>query len=85
MDPYKIILHPYVTEKSMDAIEKRNALEFVVNIRANRKQIKEAVERAFDVKVESVNVRITRTGKHAIVRLKPEYKAEEVGMRIGIF
>ncbi|HDD56939.1 MAG TPA: 50S ribosomal protein L23, partial [Thermoplasmatales archaeon] len=75
----------YVTEKSMDAIEKRNALEFVVNIRANKKQIKEAVEKAFDVKVESVNTRVTRTGKHAVVKLKPEYSAEEVGMRIGIF
>ncbi|HEC86426.1 MAG: 50S ribosomal protein L23 [Thermoplasmata archaeon] len=85
MDPYEIIMHPYVTEKSMDAIEKRNALEFVVNIRANKKQIKEAVEKAFDVKVESVNTRVTRTGKHAVVKLKPEYSAEEVGMRIGIF
>ncbi|HEB37070.1 MAG TPA: 50S ribosomal protein L23 [Thermoplasmatales archaeon] len=85
MDPYEIIMHPYVTEKSMDAIEKRNALEFVVNIRANKKQIKEAVEKAFDVKVESVNTRVTRTGKHAVVKLKPEYSAEEIGMRIGIF
>ena len=85
MDPYEIILHPYVTEKSMDSIEKNNALEFVVNIKANKKQIKEAVERAFDIKVKSVNTRIYRTGKHAIVYLTPEYSAEEIGMRIGIF
>jgi len=85
MDPYEIILHPYVTEKTLEAIEKNNTLEFIVNIKANKQQIKEAVEKAFNVKVESVNTKITKRGKHAMVKLKPEYSAEEVGMRIGIF
>ncbi len=85
IDPYEIILHPYVTEKTLEAIEKNNTLEFIVNIKANKHQIKEAVEKAFNVKVESVNTKITKRGKHAIVKLKPEYSAEEVGMRIGIF
>ncbi|HEC95233.1 MAG TPA: 50S ribosomal protein L23 [Thermoplasmatales archaeon] len=85
MDPYEIILHPYVTEKTMDLMEKCNALDFVVNLKANKKQIKEAVEKAFDAKVKSVNIRITRTGKHAVVTFTPEYSAEEIGMRIGIF
>jgi len=85
IDPYEIILHPYVTEKTLRAIEENNTLEFIVNIKANKKQIKEAVEKAFNVKVESVNTKITKRGKHAIVKLKPEYSAEEVGMRIGIF
>ena len=85
MDPYEIILYPYVTEKSMEAIEKKNALEFIVIRRANKKQIKEAVEKAFNVKVKSVNTKITKRGKHAIVTLMPEYSAEEIGMRIGIF
>ena len=85
IDPYEVILHPYVTEKTLEAIEKNNTLEFIVNIKANKQQIKEAVEKAFNVKVESVNTKITRRGKHAMVKLKPEYSAEEVGMRIGIF
>ncbi|HDH45519.1 MAG TPA: 50S ribosomal protein L23 [Thermococcus sp.] len=85
MDPYEIILYPYVTEKTMEAIEKKNALEFIVARKANKKQIKEAVEKAFNVKVKSVNTKITKRGKHAIVTLEPEYSAEEVGMRIGIF
>ena len=85
MDPYEIILHPYVTEKTLEAIENNNTLEFIVNIKANKQQIKEAVEKAFNVKVESVNTKITKRGKHAMVKLKPEYSAEEVGMRIGIF
>ena len=39
----------------------------------------------FDVKVKNVNTRITKNGKHAIVTFMPEFKAEDIGMRIGIF
>ena len=76
MDPYSIVLYPFVTEKSMGHMEKNNALEFVV---------KRAVEKMFSVKVKSVNTRITPNGKHATVVFMPEYKAEDIGMRIGVF
>ncbi|RLF32690.1 MAG: 50S ribosomal protein L23 [Thermoplasmata archaeon] len=85
MDPYDIIYHPYVTEKTMNFMEKNNALEFVVKRDANKKQIKQAIEAMFEVKVKNVRTRITKNGKHAIVRFMPEYKAEDIGMRIGIF
>jgi large subunit ribosomal protein L23 len=85
MDPYKIIFHPYVTEKTMNFMDKNNALEFVVKRNADKKQIKEAVEQLFEVKVKDVNTRITKHGKHAIVVFMPEFKAEDIGMRIGIF
>jgi len=85
MDPYDIIYHPYVTEKTMNVIEKNNALEFVDKRRANKQQIKKAVEKMFDVKVKAVNTRITKIGKQATVTFMPEFKAEDIGMRIGIF
>jgi len=85
MDPYSIIFHPYVTEKTMNFMDKNNALEFVVKRNADKKQIKEAVEQLFEVKVKDVNTRITKHGKHAIVVFMPEFKAEDIGMRIGIF
>jgi large subunit ribosomal protein L23 len=85
MDPYKIIYHPYVTEKTMNFMEKNNALEFVVKRDASKKQIKTAVENMFEVKVKEINTRITKRGKHAIVTFMPEFKAEDIGMRIGIF
>jgi large subunit ribosomal protein L23 len=85
MDPYKIIFHPFVTEKTMNFMEKNNALEFVVKRDANKTVIKRAVEQLFDVKVKEVNTRITKHGKHAIVTFMPEFKAEDIGMRIGIF
>jgi large subunit ribosomal protein L23 len=85
MDPYDIIYHPYVTEKTMNMMEKNNALELVVKRRANKQQIKKAVEKMFEVKVKDVNTRITKKGKHAIVTFMPEFKAEDIGMRIGVF
>ena len=85
MDPYDILYHPYVTEKTMNLMEKKNALEFVVKRRANKKQIKQAIEKMFEVEVKEVNTKITKNGKHAIIIFTPEFKAEDIGMRIGIF
>ena len=85
MDPYDIIYHPYVTEKTMNLMEKNNALEFVVKRTANKQQIIRAIEKMFEVKVKDVNAKITKKGKHAIVMFMPEFKAEDIGMRIGIF
>ena len=85
MDPYDIVFHPYVTEKTMNFMDKNNALEFVVKRNSDKKQIKKAVEKLFEVKVKDVKTRITKNGKHAIVIFMPEFKAEDIGMRIGIF
>ncbi len=85
MDPFDIVLHPYVTEKTMNQMEKNNALEFIVKRNADKAQIKKSVEKMFDVKVKSVNTRIVKNGKHAIVIFMPEFKAEDIGMRIGVF
>jgi large subunit ribosomal protein L23 len=57
----------------------------VVKRTANKVLIKKAVEQMFAVKVKSVNTRITQKGKHATVVFMPEYKAEDLGMRIGVF
>lgn len=85
MDPYDIIYHPFVTEKTMSFMENNNSLEFVVKRNTNKKIIKKAIEQMFDVKVKKINTRITKTGKHAIIVFMPEFKAEDLGMRIGIF
>ena len=88
-----IILHPYVTEKTMNAmsgtpsqdLKDGNKLEFVVRKDATKPDIKKAFEERFEAKVDKINVKLMRDGKHAIIKLKPEYSAEEIGMRIGIF
>jgi large subunit ribosomal protein L23 len=62
-----------------------NKLEFVVRKDATRPEIKKAFEERFEAKVAKVNVRHMKDGKHAIIKLKEGYSAEEIGMRIGIF
>ncbi len=83
--PHTILLHPYVTEKTLNLMETHNSLMFVVKEGATKKDIKEAFEELFEVKVDRVNVKHTRFGKQAIIKLSKEFKADDVGMRIGIF
>ncbi len=83
--PHKIILHPYVSEKTMMEMEDENKLEFIVDMDANKTQIKEAVSELFEAEAEKVNTRIDKNGKRAIVKFTDEYSAEEIGMRIGVF
>ncbi|NLX91403.1 MAG: 50S ribosomal protein L23 [Firmicutes bacterium] len=53
-DPRDIILRPLVTEKTTGLMEK-NKYAFVVDKRANKIEIRKAVEELFGVKVEAVN------------------------------
>ncbi|MBV9454440.1 MAG: 50S ribosomal protein L23 [Rubrobacter sp.] len=55
MDPHQIIIRPVISEKSYNLIETQNQYTFQVDRRANKNQIKHAVEEAFDVKVRKVN------------------------------
>ena len=83
--PDTILLHTYVTEKTLNLMENHNALMFIVKQVATKPEIKKAFEELFEVKVEKVNVKHTRFGKQAIIKLTTDYSAEDVGMRIGIF
>ena len=84
--PYDVIIHPFVTEKTMGSMERDNKLEFIVRRTASKPAVKKAIEELFDAKVASVNIKIGTDGqKHAIVRFHPDTKAEDVGTRIGIF
>ncbi|MCK4370102.1 MAG: 50S ribosomal protein L23 [Promethearchaeota archaeon] len=83
---YKIIKKPLITEKTFDLIEKENKLVFIVNKRANKNQIKRAIEKLHNVKVIKVNTLITSKGeKKAFVKLHPEYSAQDIAIDLGIF
>lgn len=82
---HRIILHAYVTEKAMDEMERMNKLEFVVDHRATRAEIKRAVEQTYQCRVLKVNTKIVRTGKIATVRFHKEFSAEDIGSRAGVF
>ena len=63
---YDVILAPVITEKATIASE-HNKVTFRVASHATKPQIKEAVEKLFDVKVKSVNT-LTRRGKEKMFR-----------------
>ena len=85
VDPYKVILRPLHTEKAIMAIERENTLIFIVDRRATKHDIKAAVEKLFQVKVEKVRTLVTPRGeKKAFVKISPEYNAEEVAAKLGL-
>jgi large subunit ribosomal protein L23 len=85
MDPYEAILYPLMTEAASVMIEKENKLVFVVSLKANKADVRKAVEELYEVKVEGVNVQITPSGeKKAFVKLHPDFKAADVAIKLGI-
>lgn len=84
-DPYSVVFHPTVTEKTMMLMDKNNSLEFLVRRTATKPQIKQAIEALFECEVDTVNTRITKDGKRAVVKFGGETTAEDIGMRIGVF
>lgn len=86
MDARDIILRPVVTEKTMSDLLPLNKYTFEVNVRANKSQIRDAVEELFDVDVVAVNTmritgKIRRMGRFQGRR--PERKKAIVTLRDG--
>ncbi len=89
MELWEVLRKPIVTEKST-VLQEQNKYVFAVATDANKAQIKQAVEKAFDVTVKSVNVmsvhgKVRRIGRHAghqsdwkkaVVTLLPGQKIE---------
>merc|ERR1719198_2511764 len=70
VDHFSIIKHPLTTESAMKKIEDNNTLVFVVDLRANKHQIRSAVKKMYDIKAVGVNTLVTPKGKKkAMVRL----------------
>ncbi len=86
MDPYQIIKRPIITEKSEKLARLYNQYTFEVDRRANKVQIKQAVEEAFDVEVLGVNTYIVpgkrRRWGRRIIR-KPAWKKAIVTLYPG--
>lgn len=61
MDPRDLIKRPIITERSSELMEE-NKYVFEVDRRANKVEIRKAIEKMFDVKVEQVNT-LNQTGK----------------------
>lgn len=84
MDPYTIIQHPFVTEKTMNLLAE-NKLDFIVNRTAQKPEIRQAVEALMSARVIQIRTYIDKSGKHAIVKFAPEHNVEDLATRIGVF
>ncbi|KAI8139189.1 ribosomal protein L23/L15e core domain-containing protein [Fennellomyces sp. T-0311] len=85
MDQYRVIRNPLNTETAMKKIEEHNTLTFVVDVKANKHQIKDAVKRLYDVEAVKVNTLIRPDGKKkAYVRLTADVDALDVANKIGL-
>merc|ERR1719424_2424277 len=77
MDKYRILKFPLTTESAMKKIEDNNTLVFIVDKKANKRQIKDAVTLMY--KALKVNTLIRPDGqKKAYVRLTQDYDALDV-------
>lgn len=87
MHIYDVLRRPVITEKTIDGVDATNSYTFEVDLRANKFQIKEAVETAFDVAVTDVHIivmpaKTTRRGKQIRIR-KPKWKKAVVALAPG--
>ena len=55
LDQFAIIKHPLTTESAMKKIEDNNTLVFIVDIRANKPQIKLAVKKLYNIDIAKIN------------------------------
>lgn len=84
-DPYAIIKNPITTEKAVRLMESQNKLTFITSPEATKKEIKEAVEKVFKVKIIKVHTLITPKGvKKAYIRLAPDTPALDVATQLGL-
>lgn len=84
-EAFEIVLYPLITEKAVNAIEKENKIAFVVHKKASKQMVKKAIEDLYKVKVDNVRVLNDMKGrKKAIVRLRKDFKADDLATKLGV-
>ncbi|MEM7819848.1 MAG: 50S ribosomal protein L23 [Candidatus Aenigmatarchaeota archaeon] len=84
-EPFSVLKFVLMTEKAVRTIELQNKLVFIVDRKATKKEIKNAVESAFQTSVDYVNTMIDQKGrKKAFVKFKQPGIAGEIAIKLGI-
>ncbi len=79
-----VIKHPLATEKSIRLMESSNTLVFVVEVKATKLDIKEAIEKLFTAKVDAVRTHNRNGEKRAFVRFAKETPAIDIATNLGL-
>ena len=80
----KIIVNPYVTEKTFAQVENEQKICFIVKRDASKIMIKNAVKTLYDEMPIKVNTARTIYGKKAFVEFKSIDKARDLATKIGV-
>jgi len=80
----KIIIKPYITEKTFAMVENESKICFIVEISANKPEIAEAVKALYKENVIKVNTARTIYGKKAFVQFENTEKARDLATKIGM-
>ncbi|KAI1824430.1 60S ribosomal protein L25-like protein [Xylaria intraflava] len=75
----KIIVHPLNTESAMKKLEEHNTLVFIVDVKANKAQIKQALKKLYEIDIVKINTLIRPDGKKkAYCKLTPDVDALDI-------
>jgi len=80
----RIIIKPYMTEKTFNLIENESKIVFIVDLRASKKRVKEALKTLYEIESEEVNTIRSIRGKKAIVKFASSEKARELATSLGL-
>ena len=81
---HSIILRTYITEKTLNLIEKENKLTFIVADSAKKDDVKQAIKIMYESDVRDVNLFRTIRGKKAIIRLTKDDEARQLATKLGL-
>ena len=80
----KIILHPYITEKTFELVETQKKICFIVEKTASKSAIKTAINTLYEQKAIAVNTTRTIYGKKAFVEFETVDVARDLATKIGM-
>ena len=80
----KIILRPYITEKTYPLVENEQKICFLVEREASKPQIVDAIRTLYNEDVLNVDTARTIYGKKAFVQFTSPEKARDLATKIGM-
>ena len=80
----KIILHPYIIEKTFELVETQKKICFIVERTASKSAIKTAINTLYEQKAVTVNTARTIYGKKAFVEFETVDVARDLATKIGM-
>ena len=83
-DATRIVLKPYITEKTFAMVESESKVCFIVERSASKPDIVEAINILYNEKAVNVNTARTIYGKKAFVQYENAEKARDLATKIGM-